>query len=138
MVLIPAFTDRTQPVRVSRYPRQARSEGTDLWLAVTRLEMTTRELLLNGKLFGAQVIPKCCVALSPLRRFPAQSAQYGIPLISIKRRRTAAGPVAWWADLPLLQPADPARENRGLLFGGGEPGRYPGFRMFDSVPEDAQ
>jgi hypothetical protein len=31
MVLMPSFTDRTQPVRVSPIPRPTRSERKDVW-----------------------------------------------------------------------------------------------------------
>jgi hypothetical protein len=52
-----------------------------------------------------------------------------------KALRTAAGKVEWWADCTILQPVNPARGNRRLLFEVVNRGRIRVFRMFDGVAE---
>ncbi|MGH8069863.1 MAG: alpha/beta hydrolase domain-containing protein [Candidatus Entotheonellia bacterium] len=103
-------------------------------MAVTTLEIIERNPLLGGKRFGSAGSYEVVKGRLTFAADPTQPRNRSITDID-KAPRTAAGPVEWWADFCLLQPADPARANRRLLFEVVNRGRILAFRLFDAVTE---
>ena len=103
-------------------------------MAVTRIDMTTREPLLGGQHFGATGAYEVLHGTVTLAVDPAHPRQRDITDLD-KAPRTAAGKVEWWADFALLQPADPRRGNRRLFFEVVNRGRMRAFGYFDAVRE---
>jgi hypothetical protein len=103
-------------------------------MAVTTLEISVRNPLLGGKRFGSAGAYEVVKGRLTFAVDPTQPRNRSITDID-NAPRTAAGGVEWWADFCLLQPADPARANRRLLFEVVNRGRILAFRLFDAVPE---
>ncbi|MGH8070265.1 MAG: alpha/beta hydrolase domain-containing protein, partial [Candidatus Entotheonellia bacterium] len=103
-------------------------------MAVTTLEINERNPLLGSKRFGSAGAYEVVKGRLAFAVDPTQPRNRSITDID-KAPRTAAGQVEWWADFCLLQPADPARANRRLLFEVVNRGRILAFRLFDAVTE---
>ncbi|MGE3540434.1 MAG: alpha/beta hydrolase domain-containing protein [Candidatus Tectimicrobiota bacterium] len=101
-------------------------------MAVTRLDISVREPLLNGKAFGKTGPYEILRGSVTFAADPAALPNQGIVDLD-KAPRNAAGQVEWWADFTLLRPADPQQGNRRLLFEVVNRGRILAFRMFDAV-----
>lgn len=101
-------------------------------MAVTRLDITTREPLLDGKPFGATGAYDVLRGTVTFGVDPTHPRHRDIADLD-KAPRTAAGKVEWWADCTLLQPADPTRGNRRLFFEVVNRGRMRAFGYFDAV-----
>ena len=102
-------------------------------MAVTRLDITARELLLGGKPFGVTGAYEVLRGTVTFAVDPAHPRHHDITDLD-KAPRTAAGKVEWWADYIVLQPANLARGNRRLFFEVVNRGRLRAFRMFDGSP----
>lgn len=88
---------------------------------VTRLEITRREVVLNGRAFGAagpyeKLVGRVHFALDP--RAPRNQRIVDLALAP----RNAAGQVEFAADFYLLKPVDPARGNGRLFYEAGNRG----------------
>ncbi len=95
-------------------------------MGVTRLEITQRSPLLGGQSFGSAGPYELLRGTVTCAVDPAHSRNRSI--VDLDRApRTAAGKVEWSADFCLLQPADPARGNRRLLFEVVNRGRVRAF-----------
>jgi hypothetical protein len=103
-------------------------------MAVTRIDITSRERLLGGKQFGATGAYDVLHGTVTCAVDPARPQNQGITDIA-QAPRTTAGKVEWWADVTLLQPVDPTRGNRRLFFEVVNRGRILAFRLFDAVAE---
>ncbi|MBM3224360.1 MAG: hypothetical protein FJZ47_11225, partial [Candidatus Tectomicrobia bacterium] len=103
-------------------------------MAVTRIDITTREPLLNGQSFGATGPYELLRGTVTFAADPAHPRNRDIADID-KAARTAVGQVEWWSDFAMLQPANLGRGNRRLLFEVVNRGRILAFRMFDAVKE---
>lgn len=103
-------------------------------MAVTHLDITTREPLLGGKHFGATGAYEVLRGTVTFAVDPTHPRNQGITDLD-KAPRTAAGRVEWWADLVLLRPLDAGRGNRRLFFEVVNRGRIRTFRFFDAVAE---
>ncbi len=89
---------------------------------VTRLEVTRREVVLNGRAFGAAGPYEKLVGTRALRARPrARRATQGIVDLALAPRN-AAGLVEFSADFYLLKPVDPARGNGRLFYEAGNRG----------------
>ena len=89
---------------------------------VTRLEVTRREVVLNGRAFGAAGPYEKLVGRVHFALDPREAAQPAASSISPSRRRNAAGLVEFAADFYLLKPVDPARGNGRLFYEAGNRG----------------
>lgn len=103
-------------------------------MAVTRLNILGREPLLDGMAFGKTGPYEVLRGTVTCAVDPAVLPNQGIADLD-KAPRNAAGQVECWADVVLLQPADPQKGNRRLLFEVVNRGRILAFRMFDSAAE---
>ncbi|MBI4639880.1 MAG: hypothetical protein HY731_04260 [Candidatus Tectomicrobia bacterium] len=103
-------------------------------MAVTKLEIISRELLLGGKPFGSTGSYEVLKGIVTFAADPAHLLNQRITDID-KAPRTTNGNVEWSADFVLLQPADPEQGNHRLLFEVLNRGRILVFRMFDNAPQ---
>jgi hypothetical protein len=103
-------------------------------MSVTRLDITARSPLLDGKPFGATGPYEVLRGTVTFAVDPTHPHNRCITDLD-KAPRTAAGKVEWSADFCLLRPADPARGNRHLLFEVVNRGRIRSFRVFDAVAD---
>ena len=101
-------------------------------MAVTRIDIATREPLLGGKHFGTTGAYEVLRGTVTFAVDPAHPGNQGITDLD-KAPCTAAGQVEWWADFTMLQPLDPARGNRRLFFEVVNRGRMRAFRYFDTA-----
>lgn len=103
-------------------------------MSVTRLDITSRGPLLDGKPFGTTGPYEVLRGIVTLAVDPTQPHNRCITDLD-KAPRTAAGTVEWSADVCLLQPAHPERGNHRLLFEAVNRGRIRAFRVFDAVTD---
>ncbi len=103
-------------------------------MAVTRLDITSREPLLDGKAFGATGAYEVLHGSVTFAADPTHPCQQGITDIA-NAARNRAGQVEWWADFTLLQPVTPSRSNRRLFFEVINRGRVRTFARFDHVAD---
>lgn len=103
-------------------------------MAVTRLDILTREPLLHGATFGKTGPYEILRGSVTYAVDPVVPQNQGITDLD-KATRNAAGKVEWWADVMLLQPAEPRRGNRRLFFEVLNRGRVLAFRMLHGAAE---
>ncbi|OGK88330.1 MAG: hypothetical protein A2X52_12685 [Candidatus Rokubacteria bacterium GWC2_70_16] len=101
-------------------------------MAVTGLEITTRETVLGGRGFGAAGAYEKCAGIIRFAVDPADPLHRGITDLDLAPR-SARGLVECWADFYLLQPLDPARGNGRLLLDVPNRGRKVALGMFNSA-----
>ncbi len=83
--------------------------------ALTRIEITSRDALLNGESFGAAGPYERIAARAYFEVDPAAPANRGIALLD-RAPRNARGNVEFSADLYIVQPRDLAKANGTILF----------------------
>ncbi len=88
---------------------------------MTRLEITRRDVVLNGRTFGAAGPYEKLSGTVHFALDPASPQNRGIVDLSLAPRN-AAGLVEFSADFYLLKPVDPARGNGRLLYEAGNRG----------------
>ncbi|HUQ89916.1 MAG TPA: alpha/beta hydrolase domain-containing protein, partial [Vicinamibacterales bacterium] len=104
--------------------------------AVTRLQIDRREVVLNGKPFGAagpyeKLAGKVHFALDP-----ALPQNRGIVDLNLAPKN-AQGFVEFWADFYLLKPVDPGRGNGRLLYEAGNRGTKRILPVFQGAASSA-
>lgn len=103
---------------------------------VTRLEITRREVVLQGRAFGAAGPYEKVVGRAHFALDPAHPANRGIVDLALAPRN-AAGRVEFSADIYLLKPVDPARGNGRLLYEAGNRGTKRILPVFqNAAPAD--
>jgi Alpha/beta hydrolase domain len=103
-------------------------------MSVTRLDITARHTLLNGKPFGSTGPYEVLRGSVAFAADPMHPYNRGITDLD-KAPRTAAGRVEWSADFCLLQPTEPQCGKHRLLFEAVNRGRIRAFRVFDAVAD---
>lgn len=88
---------------------------------VTRLEITRREVVLNGRSFGAAGPYEKLVGTVHFALDPGEARNQGIVDLALAPR-DAAGRVVFSADVYVLKPVDPARGNGRLFYEAGNRG----------------
>lgn len=100
---------------------------------VTRIEIQRREPLADGYRFGRsgsyeKIVGRVTVELDPSH--PANAVITDLELAP----RNARGKVEFWSDFCLLQPTDPERGNRRLLYDVNNRGNKLALRAFNEGP----
>jgi hypothetical protein len=103
-------------------------------MAVTRLDLISREPLLGGQTFGAAGAYEVLKGTVTFTADPAHPCNQGITDIALAARNRT-GQVEWWADIALLRPTTSARSNRRLFFEVINRGRVRTFSRFDHVAD---
>jgi hypothetical protein len=101
-------------------------------MAVTGLEISTREIVLGGAAFGAAGAYEKVAGIIRFAVDPEHPLHRSITDLSLAPRR-GDGTVESWADFYLLRPVDPARGNRRLLLDVPNRGRKVALGMFNSA-----
>jgi hypothetical protein len=101
-------------------------------MAVTGLEISTREIVLGGAAFGAAGAYEKVAGIIRFAVDPEHPLHRSITDLSLAPRR-GDGTVESRADFYLLRPVDPARGNRRLLLDVPNRGRKVALGMFNSA-----
>src|SRR4051812_1535035 len=104
-------------------------------MAVTGLEIKARGPLAGGMAFGDVGAYERIDGIIRFAVDPAHPANASIVDLD-KAARDADGNVSFAADFCLLQPADPARANRRLLFDVANRGRKVAVARFNHAPPE--
>jgi len=101
-------------------------------MAVTGLDITTRETVLAGRAFGSAGAYEKIAGIIHFAVDPSHGLHRAITDLALAQRRPD-GRVEFWADFYLLQPADPARSNRRVLLDIPNRGRKVALGTFNSA-----
>src|SRR2546425_1226544 len=102
-------------------------------MAVVRIEIEQRAVVLNGHTFGAAGAYEKLAGVVRFAVDRANPANHAITDLGLAPAN-ARGHVEFWADFYLLRPADPARGNRRLLLDVPNRGRKVALGLFNSTP----
>src|SRR2546426_1169110 len=102
-------------------------------MAVVRIEIEQRAVVLDGHTFGAAGAYEKLAGVVRFAVDRANPANHAITDLGLAPAN-ARGHVEFWADFYLLRPADPARGNRRLLLDVPNRGRKVALGLFNSTP----